>query len=281
MKLQYLGTAAAEGIPAPFCRCETCREAARRGGKDLRLRSSALVDDRLLIDPGPDVYAATLRFRLSLSEVRNAIITHAHSDHFQRELMGAFTPVTAHIDRKNDRFHLWGSEYTASAWNEYVTTMQMAEPELANYVEFHVIKPYDTVEIEGIRVTAIKARHSCKGSLLFVLERDGARLFYGNDTGPMEEETWDWLAKQKGNPFTTVSMDSTMGFPKNGYYGHMSLEQNVEAKERMLKLGAADERTRFYCHHFSHNGKTLHREMEEAMNPKGFEVAYDGLTIEV
>lgn len=280
MKLQYLGTAAAEGIPAPFCRCDTCREAARRGGKDLRLRSSALVNDRLLIDPGPDVYAATLRFRLSLCDVRNAIITHAHSDHFQRELMGAFTPVTAHIAKQGDRFHLWGSAFTADVWREYVTTMRMAEPELERYVEFHVLKPYETAEIEGIRVTALKARHSCKDSLLYVLEQGASRLFYGNDTGPMEEENWDWLAQQKGRPFTLVSLDSTMGFPKNQYYGHMSLQENRETRERMIRLGAADEKTHFFCHHFSHNGLTLHRETEEAMKPYGFGVAYDGLTLD-
>ena len=75
MKLQYIGTAAAEGIPALFCNCDTCREAMRRGGKDLRMRSGAIVNDKLIIDLNPDLYAAKLRFGLDLSGVRNAIIT--------------------------------------------------------------------------------------------------------------------------------------------------------------------------------------------------------------
>ena len=33
MKLQYLGTAAAEGWPALFCQCESCRVSAEKGGK--------------------------------------------------------------------------------------------------------------------------------------------------------------------------------------------------------------------------------------------------------
>ncbi len=33
MKLKYLGTAAAEGIPALFCRCEMCAYARKAGGK--------------------------------------------------------------------------------------------------------------------------------------------------------------------------------------------------------------------------------------------------------
>ena len=40
MKLVFLGTAAAEAIPALWCGCNICREARRRGGKDIRRRCS-------------------------------------------------------------------------------------------------------------------------------------------------------------------------------------------------------------------------------------------------
>ena len=48
MKITYLGTAASEGWPAEFCECDICRAAMKRGGRDLRLRSCALIDDDLL-----------------------------------------------------------------------------------------------------------------------------------------------------------------------------------------------------------------------------------------
>ena len=280
MKFQDLGTAAAEGIPALFCACDICREARKRGGKDLRLRSGAIVNDKLLIDLNPDLYAATLKLGLDFSGVRNAIITHAHSDHFARELMGCFTPTCAHIAKEGEHFHLWGSAYTAGAWKEYTSTIQMKEPELEKYVVFHVLKPFEAVEIEGVKVTSLKARHSCPESLIYVLQQGDARLFYGNDTGPLDPETWAWLEADQGQPFTTVSLDSTMGYPENHYYGHMSLKENIETKERMIAIGAADENTRFICHHFSHNALALHRETEEYMKPHGFQIAYDGLTFE-
>lgn len=280
MKFQYLGTAAAEGIPALFCNCDICREARKRGGRELRLRSGALVNDDLLIDLNPDLYAAVLRFGLDLSKVRNAIITHAHSDHFDREMMGLFTPTCAHIAEEGDKFHLWGSAYTASAWKEYTSSIQMKAPELEKYVEFHVLKPFETAQIAGVQVTALKARHSCPESLIYVLQQGDARLFYGNDTGPLDPETWTWLEENPCRPFTTVSLDSTMGYPENHYYGHMSLKENIETKERMIAIGAADENTRFICHHFSHNALALHRETEEYMKPYGFMVAYDGLTLD-
>ena len=50
MKLTYLGTAAAEAVPAIFCNCEICKEARKLGGKNVRTRSQALINDDLLLD---------------------------------------------------------------------------------------------------------------------------------------------------------------------------------------------------------------------------------------
>ena len=76
MKITYLGTAASEGWPAEFCECDICRAAMKRGGRDLRLRSCALIDDDLLIDVSPDIYAARVKLDVSLAHVRAVLITH-------------------------------------------------------------------------------------------------------------------------------------------------------------------------------------------------------------
>ena len=47
MEIQYLGTAAAEGLPALFCECETCRKARDAGGKEIRTRTQAVVDGEI------------------------------------------------------------------------------------------------------------------------------------------------------------------------------------------------------------------------------------------
>ncbi|MBQ8533797.1 MAG: hypothetical protein IJ462_03090 [Clostridia bacterium] len=52
MKIKYLGTAAAEGIPALFCQCETCEKARKTG--IIRSRAQAIIDDCILLDFGPD-----------------------------------------------------------------------------------------------------------------------------------------------------------------------------------------------------------------------------------
>ena len=56
MKLTFLGTAAAEGMPALWCECPTCAEAKKLGGKEIRRRCSYLLDGDTLIDFGPDAF---------------------------------------------------------------------------------------------------------------------------------------------------------------------------------------------------------------------------------
>ena len=38
MKIAYLGTSAAEGIPALFCHCDVCKYARKYKGKNIRTR---------------------------------------------------------------------------------------------------------------------------------------------------------------------------------------------------------------------------------------------------
>ena len=82
MRIRYLGTAAAEGWPALFCRCEACRKAASLGGKNIRTRAQAVIDDRILMDLGPDTYLHMLHQGLDLPAIHTLLVTHAHQDHW-------------------------------------------------------------------------------------------------------------------------------------------------------------------------------------------------------
>ena len=81
MRLKYYGTGAAEGIPGLFCDCDVCNYARAHRGKDIRTRSQAAIDDKLLIDFPPDTYMHVLYGGLNLSKIHSCIVTHNHSDH--------------------------------------------------------------------------------------------------------------------------------------------------------------------------------------------------------
>lgn len=57
MRVRFMGSAAGDAWPAPWCDCEACERARQAGGKNLRTRSGALIDDDVKIDLGPDTYA--------------------------------------------------------------------------------------------------------------------------------------------------------------------------------------------------------------------------------
>ena len=50
MKVLFLGTAAAEGWPAVFCKCDSCMKARKLGGKNIRTRSSCIIDDIYMVE---------------------------------------------------------------------------------------------------------------------------------------------------------------------------------------------------------------------------------------
>ncbi len=82
MELKYLGTAAAEGFPAFYCACDNCRIAKQRGGKNIRARSQALIDNKLLIDFPCDTYWNLTKTNTQILNIRHCLITHTHTDHF-------------------------------------------------------------------------------------------------------------------------------------------------------------------------------------------------------
>ena len=95
MHIRLLGTAAAEGWPALFCRCDNCRRARAAGGKNLRSRASVCVDDVFQFDFGPDTYLHVLQGH-ALAEVRHLIFTHSHFDHLSPAELACRLPPFAH-----------------------------------------------------------------------------------------------------------------------------------------------------------------------------------------
>ena len=69
MQIKVLGSAAAEGWPALFCECDICKYAWEHKGKDVRRRTSYLLNDDVMIDYGPDVYGQSLQFDIDLSKI--------------------------------------------------------------------------------------------------------------------------------------------------------------------------------------------------------------------
>jgi phosphoribosyl 1,2-cyclic phosphate phosphodiesterase len=273
MKIQYYGTAAAEGWPGVFCRCEFCKEASRLGGKNLRTRSQALIDDVLLVDFPADSYLHMLYYGLRLPEIQHLIITHSHQDHFYpADLAERRDGMCLEL---NGVLHIYGNERVKEKLNHYTTSENM---NLKESVSFHPLKAFEAFSAGDHTVTPLPAFHDTRENcLIYLVERDGEALVYGNDSGFFPEDTLEYLA---GKKLDIVSFDCTFGTFNSTYKRHMGLLDNELLLERLKEIGCVHSKTKCVVTHFSHHGCALHDELEKAAGKLGFIAAYDGMIVE-
>ncbi|HHV43522.1 MAG TPA: carbon-phosphorus lyase [Firmicutes bacterium] len=269
MKITFLGTAAAEGIPGLFCRCSICQHAWVNGGKDVRARASVLVDDIFKIDFGPDSYQQSLRAQQPLHQVKHLLITHTHSDHFYPEDLHMHKQPFIAASSPGHLLNIYGCPAVGEILEE--------EAKTDDSVVFHPLTAFEPHNIEDATVVPLPAEHSSRGQpFIYLFQRNGITLLHGYDTGYFFEEVWSYL---EGKTIDVALLDCTAGkFPSRG---HMGIPNILEVKKRMLESGIATEKTVFVATHFSHNGQLLHHQLEERLHPEGFLVAYDGMVLEI
>lgn len=272
MKVQWLGTAAAEGWPALFCECEFCARARELGGRNIRTRSSIMVNDRYKIDLPPDTYHHVLTQGLNLAAVEFLLITHSHSDHLNASELEMRHPPFAHTQRP---LSVYGNEAVARAIDARVGASHRA-------FSFEVVEPFRWYSAGAARFMPLTADHDRSQQCLFyLLEVQGTAVLVGNDTGYFPDESWEALerARDEGVKVVVVSLDTTNG-PLPGRQNHMGFDCICEVRQRLLDTGCADGSTSFVATHFSHNGGLMHAEMEAVLGPRGFAVAYDGMVLQ-
>lgn len=278
MKLKYYGTAAAEGIPGMFCGCALCRLARERGGKDIRTRSQAAVDDRLLIDFPADTYMHEVCGGLDLTKIHSCLITHSHGDHLYPGDLIFRQDVFAHyIDEKPLTFYC-----SAKASVGLADMIRGCHLESRNLVCLSILEPYRPVEIEGYTVTPLEADHDPgTGPFIYLISDGSRRMLYAHDTGYFPEVAWEFLEREKPR-LDFVSADGTAMDLKGDewFHGHMSLDAVLTVRKRLEEIGCADEKTVWCVNHFSHNGGLTHEQLSELTDEYGILTAYDGMTVE-
>ncbi|MFZ2537645.1 MAG: MBL fold metallo-hydrolase [Oscillospiraceae bacterium] len=275
MKIQYLGTAASEGWPALFCKCEACEKAHKLGGKDIRTRSQSIVDNKLLIDMPADSYMHSLQYGIDFSSLENVLITHSHEDHFTPLDIILKAPPYAH-GGKAKSLHIYGNNVIVK-----ILKQAMDESGISNICDYIIpvqVEPFTPFRVGEYQVTALLGNHMPnENCYIYIIEKDQKRLLYGHDTGVFPKKTWEYI---KGITFDAVSLDCTFVLGDNAH-GHMGLPNCNDVKQEMQNIGSASVHTTFIINHFSHNGNKTHEELSDAANELGFLTAYDGMTVNI
>lgn len=270
MKILFLGTAASEGWPAVFCKCDACMRARKLGGKNIRTRSSCIIDDIYMVDFPPDTYMHVLNNNLELDKVEHLFITHSHEDHYYPQDIQNRKEPYAHL-QPGKPLTIYGNSAVKKGFDA-----ANYEEDKNNVFTFKEIQPFKQFTATQAAVVPLLAAHMPhEQCFLYLITINGKTLLYGHDTGYFPEETFEYL---KSAHIDAAIFDCTYGPEDNGC-GHMGFPVVLRVKDRLVQQGSADSETKLIISHFSHNGGLLHEELEALASPHGFITAYDGMEL--
>ena len=283
MKLQFLGTGAAEGVPAVFCKCKTCEEARKRGGKEIHTRAQTLIDDVVSIDYSGDAYYHSLRFGTDLTKIQYILVTHSHMDHFYAHdfILRGYKYTRTCLPHLT----IFGNAEVKKVYDE--CTKRELKEEVAKNIEMRVVKPFQpfTFGDHGeYTATALLAQHSDKEkAYVYLIEKDEKSYLHLVDTGRLPKETLDYLEKyfQNKRGVDLVTFDCTFLFSTAGEKSrHMGLEDNKEMQMEFSLRKISGRHTRYAITHYSHNNNPLTETLEQAKLSYGFYPTFDGMSVE-
>lgn len=258
MRLTFLGTGTSQGVPTIGCRCEVCRSTDPR---DTRLRTSAMVeveDVRIVIDAGPDFRYQMLR--TGVRHIDAILLTHEHKDHTGGiDDVRAFNFVDFPVIHRVD---IYATARTAACVRKdfdyaFAEDKYRGVPE----IELHEFDPSKPFEVKGVEIVPIRGQHSDRFEVTGY--RIG-RLAYLTDFKQIEESE---IEKLQGVDTLVVN-----ALRWRDHISHFTVEEALQLIERVKPHRA-------YLTHMSHD-IGLHADSASRL-PKGVELAYDTLTIEI
>lgn len=281
MEFTYLGTAAAEGWPAVFCRCKYCLEAQRLGGKNIRTRSQAIINDDLLIDLPPDTYLHKLAHNLDLTRVKYLLLTHCHMDHFYPQELTVRGSCYS-VDMVSPDLEIYCAEESFALFNR--CTGWEIDKESLSHLHFHILKAFEPVQAGPYTITPLPANHMDmrhEPFIYHITDEAGVSVFYLHDSGYYLPAVWDYFKAQKKSA-DLISFDTTCGEEDtHGKGSHMGFPDVVRVRNEMREIGLVDAHTRCVLNHFSHNGHLLYHELEALAGPEQLEVSFDGKKLQL
>ncbi|MBO5745576.1 MAG: MBL fold metallo-hydrolase [Clostridia bacterium] len=184
MKITFLGTGAADWSPK---KPETGEH---------RWLSSALINDDLLIDPGPCVLDAIEKFKIDAQKIKYIIVTHRHGDHFNEETLKSLCGLGAEL------------------------------------VEFSA---EDEKKVGKYTVKAVPANHpTCVPTVHFFIDDGEKRIFYGLDGAWLLMSEVDAI-KEKHVDLAVLDATIGNRPGDYRIFEHNNLKMVVEMKETLSK----------------------------------------------
>jgi phosphoribosyl 1,2-cyclic phosphate phosphodiesterase len=252
MHITFLGTGTSQGVPVIACPCPICASTDQR---DNRLRSSILIETEqttIVVDSGPD-----FRYQLLRQGVRKLdaiLFTHGHKDH-----TAGMDDVRAFNYFQQKDMDVYASLETQEVLRrEFQYIFQNASYPGVPQIQLHEINN-EPFRINELLITPIRVLH-------YQLEVFGFRIgdfTYITDANYIAPEEIDKVRGSKAIVLNALRHEK--------HISHFTLNEAIAVANEI-----APDHT--YFTHISHQ-LGLHKEISEQL-PKGFSLAYDGMSLE-
>lgn len=287
--MKFLGTSAADLCPAPLCHCDICEE-ARKNPELMRFRSMFLLDEKNLIDCGPDFGAALMRFNIDVTELDNVFITHTHADHF--DVTNA-TFIRMSVTRNFRPVDVWLSE---QGYAQVMSVIERSHDLICHtdamkaydngYVRLHSIPVGKPVSVGGYEVLAVHSAHKVserETAVNYLFKKDGKSLLYCLDTPLYADHSPESLEMLKGAAVDTLIMEGTYGsrFDRS-LLQHLNGKTFIRQLDDFRDYGIIRPGTKIYCTHLTHNQAWNHAAYQKYLDENcsyGVTVALDGMEV--
>ena len=261
MRLEFLGTGAADFDISK-----------RDEYKEFRRFSSALVNDDLLIDPGPHIfdYAEKTDQPDLFNRVKYVIVTHSHGDHFNVDSIKRLYDINPDITIVGDRVL---KERVVSKYPE-LEALASITPGMMMTETFG---DYDITTLPGNHTFFAEdaTRH------YYIVERSsGRKLFYGIDSAWLTVNEWGFL---KGKRCDAMIFELTIGDAPGDdrVFSHTNIDMLRVMLQTVRKQKAIEQGGKIYTTHMARTLHYDHATLAEQLRPMNAIPAYDGMRIEI
>ena len=287
MRITFLGTGAAQGVPPTFSRNRFFEYIRKTKGKELRSKAALRLGKYSQVDFGPDSNWQNIINDLDMYDVRNIFITHSHSDHLScSELFDVYKmSCEVSADCNPEPINLYLSKPAADwVYNSFLPTVHMKP--LKDRIIAHSLDYFQSYECQDIAFDTVKGFHKAYGdnefSINYLFRKNNKSLLYAVDTGYYSDETFAYLQNKKVD---IVIMECTFGdnYSKgNVGDGHLNFKTFNAQIERLANIGFLSEKTPVYITHVSPTVEHKFYEFQAILDRYDFNfiLAYDGLTFD-
>jgi len=259
MTIKFLGTSSGWAIPRIGCSCPQCKS---KDPRDKRLRPCVLINNKVLVDAGPDIYQQFIKF--GINNIEAILLTHAHPDH----ILG-FHDLSKLPGAK--KIPLYCSLESKKILNRNFIMVKF---------EYRIFKSQDKFKVGNLEVESFPVEHSKMAPTVGFkvsskLERRAkARLYFRSSKFvyiPDMETICKKSERYLKNPDVLVLDGSTK---HKIAFAHMSIPEEIKMVWRL-------KAKKIYFTHIGHKTGT-HKELTkfvQGLGGKKFEVAYDGMEV--